>query len=164
MPLLLRKIRKSKWYKSLNVPWLPPGELQADALGNLKTENNKLSLWHIEDNSSNLNQVLIAVLTTLDVPSNIDIALIDSNLVSDIGINMESTKGNTKISNVNINWHRNLIELTANKLMQLAQIIMQHASFKRFSEDEALSLAQKTIDAGTINKTLFKKTFQEYLS
>lgn len=163
MPLLLRKIRKSKWYKSLNVPWLTAGELQADALGNLKTENNKLSLWHIEDDNSNINQVLVALLTTLDVPSNIDIALIDSNIVSGIGIKTESTKGNTKISDVNINWHRNLIELTANKLVQLAHVIMQHASFKRYSEDEALSLVQKAIDTGKITKTIFKETFQEYL-
>ncbi len=164
MSLLLRKTRKSKWYKNLDVPWLPEGELQADALGELITKNNELSFWHIEDNESNLDQVLIALLTTIDAPSNIDIALIDSNLVSEIGIKIESTKGDTKISYVNNNWHRNLIELTANKLMKLAQFIMQDDHIRRFYEDEALSLAQKAIDAGTIKKTMFKEQVQRYLS
>lgn len=164
MPLLLRKTPRSKWYKNPHVPWLPEGELQADALGSLQTKDNKLSLWYIEDDNSNLDQVLTALATTFDGPSNIDIALIDSQIVLDNGFKIETTKGATKIEDANKYWHRNLIELTANKLMQLAQIIMKYACFKRIPEEKILSLVYQAIDAGTIDKAQLKETFQEYLS
>jgi hypothetical protein len=44
VPFFLSKIRKSKWYKHNDVPWLAEGELQADALGDLATNANALSL------------------------------------------------------------------------------------------------------------------------
>jgi hypothetical protein len=43
--LVLRKIRKSKWYKSGSVPWLEEGDLRADALSDLATKGNKLSVY-----------------------------------------------------------------------------------------------------------------------
>ena len=61
MPLFLRIIRKAKWYKNEQVPWLPEGELQADTLTDLSTKSNELSVWHIEDDRSNLEQVVTAL-------------------------------------------------------------------------------------------------------
>ena len=49
MPCILRQIRKAKWYKHPNVPWLNEGELQADALADLITKDNTLSVWMLED-------------------------------------------------------------------------------------------------------------------
>ncbi len=45
MPLFLRKIRKAKWYKINGAAWLPAGEFQADALSDLGTKDNTLSVW-----------------------------------------------------------------------------------------------------------------------
>lgn len=93
MPLVLRKIRKSKWYKTERVSWLEEGQLQADALADLKTTNNELSVWHIEDDKSNLEEVVAALAANCDDVSNLDYALFDQQLLSEIDIRIKATKG-----------------------------------------------------------------------
>lgn len=52
MALVLRKIRKSKWYKSGSVPWLEEGDLRADALSDLATKGNKLSVYLVDGDAN----------------------------------------------------------------------------------------------------------------
>ena len=86
MPFILRTIRKSKWYKHERVPWLVEGELQADALGDLRTSDNELSVWLVEDDESNLEQVVTALAVTRQRISNVDYALFDLQFLSELNI------------------------------------------------------------------------------
>ena len=61
MSFFLRKIRKAKWYKDEKDTWLADGELQADSLVDLKTDDNALSVWYIEHDKSNLKRVIAAL-------------------------------------------------------------------------------------------------------
>lgn len=61
MPTYLRKVRKARWHRNNNVGWLPAGELQADALGDLRTEDNKLSIWRIEGEDQNIHDIIAAI-------------------------------------------------------------------------------------------------------
>ena len=75
MPLLLRKVRSSRWYSREKCPWLEAGELQADPLGDLQTMGNALSVWRIENDESNLRNIILALVRSCDHPQNIDYIL-----------------------------------------------------------------------------------------
>ena len=155
MPLLLRQIRKSRWYDDGGLPWLPVGLLPADPLSDLNTKDNKLSVWHIEDDKSNLEQVVTALAVNRDQVSNLDCALFDQHPLSGINVRIEETKGNTKDKRANI-WHRELVELTAEKLLELARSIMRDGKRTRFSETRIRNLIQRAVESGIIDETKLK--------
>lgn len=163
MPLLLRKIRKSKWYKNPGVPWLPVGELQADALVDLSTKNNELSVWLIDDNKLNLNRVLAALAANLEIVSNFDYALVDEQRVTGIAIKIAESKGDLLDAVVNA-WHRNLSELSAAKLMQLASAVQSHADILRILPNQALALIREAVQQGRIELSKLKPAIQSSLA
>jgi hypothetical protein len=154
MPLLL-KIRKAKWYKNDNVPWLPENEIQADAVGDLRTTDNALSVWYILDRKENLEQVITALASTRDTISNLDYALFEDYVIAELGIRMKNTAGTTPAPNAN-SWHRDLIELTASKLINLANAIMAEAEKSRFSRMAIRELIRNAVDHNKIELARLK--------
>lgn len=67
------------------------GGLQADALKNFKTTENKLSVYQIEniDDRTLVIRVLAAIAAGRDKPGEIDYAIFDSMILKKIGINVE---------------------------------------------------------------------------
>lgn len=63
MPHFLLSITKRKWDK-LDVPWLPSHDIQGDPLGALRLNDGTLSVWHIDDDKSNLDIVITALAVT----------------------------------------------------------------------------------------------------
>ncbi|PJF39618.1 MAG: hypothetical protein CUN54_08230, partial [Phototrophicales bacterium] len=105
---------------------LKPGELPADVFLDLQTDNNKLSVWHLEnENSEHFERLIAALAANQDYPSYIDYALIEAQMLKQIDIRYEQTPGDTADDEVNT-WHYDLVELTAAKLFQLVNAI--HAS------------------------------------
>ena len=80
-----------------------------------------------------------------------DCALFDQQLVSEIDVNIEHTRGKSSYEQANV-WHRDLGELSAEKLMQLATIIMRHGEKQRFSERQVLGLVKHAVDSGSIDR------------
>jgi len=161
VPLLLRKIRKSKWYKNESVPWLQEDQIQADALGDLVTSSNSLSVWLVNDDQSNLEQVVVALASTCDFVSNIDYALFKVELLSGIGIEIEPNEGLTPYSEAN-HWHRDLTRITARKLIKLAELIYTDAQRMRIPEKKVLGLIKdavknKQIDIVDLQENIAKK-------
>lgn len=164
MPLLLRQIRKSRWYKYPDVQWLPLEALQADALVDLKTEDNRLSVWQIEDDESNLDQVIAAVATKRDECSNLDYAVLDAHLLLRINAEIEVTKGDTFYDKANNLWHRNIIELSAENIMELAHMIMQHGTKKRIRHTTVASLIKHAVASGDVDRDRLKAKVQKRIS
>ncbi len=133
MPFLLRTIRKPKWYNHEGTPWLVEGELQADALDDLKTINNTLSVWWVDDSQKNLERVVIAFAANRDSFAQVDYALFDKQILSDLNIKFEKSSGDTPDGEVN-KWHLDLVELTASKRFSLAMTIMVQAQKERISK------------------------------
>jgi hypothetical protein len=152
MPLILRKIRKSKWYKHANVGWLPDGEVQADALGDLKTEENALSVWWLDDNKSNLNDLVAALASKCDTVANLDYALLDIDILSSLGIKLVETDGDSLHRDANDSWHRDLVELSASKLLALASAIASSGETKRIYPNVIIPLIASSVKAGQIDK------------
>lgn len=150
MPLILRKVRRSKWYKHEGVPWLPPGELQADTLVDLKTEDNCLSVWRVEDDKSNLDDLLGALAAKCEVLSNLDYALIAEEVVSALGVKILQTEGTTPNKYVN-KWHHELIELSASKVLDLANAIFRTGETNRARPQQILRLIARAIESQQID-------------
>ncbi|MBI2304825.1 MAG: hypothetical protein HYU86_08800 [Chloroflexi bacterium] len=125
-------------------------------MADLNTTGNKLSVWHVEDDKSNLNQVIVALASNFDYSSNVDYVLFDKNLLSRASIAMEHSKGETLLKEAD-SWHRDLIQLTAQKVVELAKLAMQNGEKKRVSEEEVISLVRKAVETGAIDSGNLKK-------
>ena len=69
---------------------MPAGEVPADALTDLRANNNELSVWSVESDHGNLNVVLAAVASHRDRLDKLDYTLIDEAIL--LPIPMECVK------------------------------------------------------------------------
>lgn len=151
MPLLLRVIRKNRWECPDPYPeWASEGELLADPLGDLFTKENRLSLWHIEDDESNLERIVVGIAGTRDSVSNLDMLLFDVQVLSEVGFKIEHSIGGSIAEEANRNWHRDVVDLTARKIVRLAELMMEKGRCKRLTERRVLTLLKVAAEAGAI--------------
>jgi len=149
--LILVKIELGKWYKADGNPWLKEGELQADALWDLRQTGNKLSVWHIEDDESNLERVVAGLAGTRDHVCNYDVILLDRQIVVGLNIKAIKTDGDGKDSSANAQWHLDLVELTISKIAGLAHALRYKGTPKRFQAWEVQELLNNAVRQGDIN-------------
>ena len=156
MPLILRTLRKNKFVHELQPAWILQDEIQADALKDLETTDNDLSVWLIEEDLSNLDRVLAALAANRDQLANIDFALISLDVLTELGLLFQATPGVTADKEVSL-LHRDLIRLTANRLASLAQAIKRYARLERRSKAQVRSLLLDSIAAGHIDPSSLKE-------
>jgi hypothetical protein len=94
-PFLLRRIDKRRWdWVGEEIPWLPAGELPAAPLTDLQTSiDSVLSVWQIQEDMSNLEEVVAAIAATRDTSDKFDYALFEMEFLAAAGIRPESTRG-----------------------------------------------------------------------
>ena len=155
MPFLLRKIRKNRWYKPDPASWLGLNDLPADPLADLCTSQNTLSVWEIDDAQTNLELVVTALAATCDNLSNLDYALFNRDLVLSLNIEAKPVSGNSPFVDAN-RWHRDLVELSASKLVGLAKAIYSEAVKNRLPESKIRELIKAAVDARRIDATELK--------
>lgn len=148
MPYLLRKIKKSRWYQP-SLPWLANNEIPADPLADLQTTDNSLSVWMIEDDKANLQQVLAAIAANRDHLANVDYAIIKDELVPQL-IKREQTRGKTVDDSANDSFHLEFKEVSASKLLDLAKAIFDHGEKKRILSKDVGKLIKKAVQEGKI--------------
>ena len=151
MSFILRKVRKNKWYKTETVAWLLPGEFQSDPLCDLATSENKLSVYRIEDDCSNLERVVAALAANCDKIANFDCVLCEETILKDIGIKSEQIKGQTPDETVN-DCHLDLIELSASRLVNLAKHLLDRGKVERFLPLDVTNLLVESIQKEYLNK------------
>jgi hypothetical protein len=83
--------------------------------------------------------------------ANVDYALLDHQLLSDLHITMASTRGGTPDEEVNTAWHRDLVELSAGKLVTLATAIFTHAEKQRMPKIRVHQLIVQAVTLGWID-------------
>lgn len=157
MPLILRGIRKGKWNRNPDLGWLGEDEIQADAFGDLSTSGNKLSVWRIEDDQSNLKRIVAAISATKDRVSNLDYALIVQEYLLENGFRFDQTPGTTPDEGAN-SWHLDVVELTATKLVLLADVIHKQSEIIRIPEKTVRGLLIDGIRSGQFDETKLKES------
>jgi hypothetical protein len=160
VPYLLRKIKRSNWFSAGD--WLRANELQADALGDLASKNNELSVWFVSDDNSNLTEVVAALSLSCDYVSIVDYALIDMDLLSSQGFDIAENRGTTPFEGAN-HWHRDLVRLTARKVLELAELVKQ-ARQERCRDKEALSYVAQAIRSGNVDVSKIRPALQQSLA
>ena len=74
MATFLRMTRQGRWLKYPDLEWLQPDELQSDALLDLQTKDNRLSVYRAEGEEE-AKQVVIALAANRESLSNLDYAI-----------------------------------------------------------------------------------------
>src|SRR5687768_2781573 len=92
MAFLLRTINRAKW----SVPdWMGPGDVPADALSDLRTQSNTLSVWLVDENQTNLETIIEAFAAGRNQLDKLDYTLITDQTLPPIPIAVALVEGNT---------------------------------------------------------------------
>src|SRR6266581_8140831 len=94
MPSLLRRIKKGRWLGPCPFA-LAQGDLQAKVLLDLRAEDNRLSVYRIEEDLSNLPRVAGALAAGCDNLDNFDYALFPDDMLKELRISLSKTAGGT---------------------------------------------------------------------
>ena len=119
------------------------------------TSSNTLSVWLVEDNNSNLDEIIVALAVCGDTISNFDYTLINTNLLSSTNIKVEVKEGLTPYSRAN-KWHRDLVELTTYKLFKLAEAVFEHSPRERVQEKKILTMVKDAVQNRYIDRANLK--------
>ena len=126
MPLLLHSVRENRWFKEDAAPWLERGDVPADAVSDLRTTGNELSVWELESDRSNLKRIVCALALGRSEITASGYVVFDSAPLAGIDIGISAEKpGGTPDKGAN-KWHRDLTNLSGNKLVALTRAILQH--------------------------------------
>ena len=153
MTFVFRKIDHKSWWRpdrDTSENWLPKDELRADALQDLKTENNALSVYLLSDDESALDRVIAACAGTRNCVNEVDYVLVDSNVIGDLDFTVRDVLGRTPDDEVN-KWHRDLCELSATKLLTLALTINKYSAVNRRQQKEVGRLLNSAVKSGFID-------------
>ena len=149
MPHYLLKISKRKWDR-LDVPWLEPNQIQADPLGDLRIDKGTLSVWHVNEDKSNLEIVILALAATREKFDKFEYGLFDQELAKSINLKIQNTLGITPIDKANI-WHRDVIELTAEKAFELIRAIFDTFEKERVLGDDIRTQIVNAVKEGNLD-------------
>jgi len=101
------------------------GDVPADALTDLRADNNALSVWRVEpDDHEGLDMALAALASHRQKLANLDYALLDEAILPAIPIKCVKSDGGTPHSAANGALHWDLTELTAQKVLRVAEEMM----------------------------------------
>lgn len=162
MPLVLRATRSNIiWDKSANeYSWLEKNDIAADAVTDLETRENDLSIFVINDDLSQLDRCLSALAANRMRLKPLDYILFDTRVIDQLQLETNDLEGNLRDKEVN-KLHRNIIKLSANKLIKLSNIIMDSCIPNRILDDQVAdiivnSITNKWIEEKSINEKLLE--------
>jgi hypothetical protein len=156
MALCLRKLdRKLPWGDPLgDEPWLAANDLRADALRDLETEENKLSIWELSEEIPQ-SRILAALAAMREHAAKVDFIVFDFAILDELKIARERAGGNTLDAGVN-DRHLDLIQLTARKLSDFGARIRAARRAERYYPKQVVPLIQNSVDRGFIDWRLLK--------
>lgn len=151
MPLLARKITRSKWPKG-ELESVDINQLSADAITScLRTSSNTLSTWEIEDESK-INDVALALVTGSDFPDKMDIVVIDKDKLLEQGFIIENTPGLTKVDDLK-GCHKDLAYLNYATLGTFATLVVESLKYEhvhRFTSTNLKKIVRQAIASGRL--------------
>lgn len=161
--MLLIRVDKPRWeWNSDDSPWIPPGDIPAAPLTDLRTSpNSELSVWYVEDNRTNLERIVAALAGTRDHCDKFDFALFPEVVLTQAQIQSKNSMGNSADRDANSSWHRDLVELTASKLSTLARLIREQGAIERRFEKQVIELIADGVKQGRIEALRLKPALRK---
>ncbi len=161
----MRRIdHKIAWLEIQVTPptWLNDDDIPADLLPELSTENNTMSVYEIEDDKSNLQDVIASLAANRDDVHRLDYVLIKKNLLTGKGLQFQKTDGDTPHKEVNEKYHWNVIELSGNKISVLGNKIL-NSEIESFDRKKIKTIIAEYIKNGTFSENDLKQSLIENL-
>ncbi|MEW5988493.1 MAG: hypothetical protein AB1791_17835 [Chloroflexota bacterium] len=165
MPKVLRVVKGAPLWMNRNpLPWIGQGDIAADYLRDFHTKDNKLSLWKVEEDRSNLDRTIAAYVSMWSRPDNFSCLLFPTEVLDHLTLIREPQPGNTQDEVANF-WHFNLVELTGSKIVALVRNILdsEYDIVIRDIEELSNSLAH-SVQAEHIPFRKLSKPWQEHLN
>ena len=152
-------IRKDRWLRSDGLGWLPDDELLADILADFITKSGKLSIWEIR-NEDDKKRVIVALAADRDHLAKVDYVIFDGSELDTFDILVEQQDGESPVKVVD-NLHYDVHQLTANKLVSLANLVSKDMiDIGRMLKGDVRTSLRQAADEGILDKNRIKKTFR----
>lgn len=158
MPLLVRRINRAKW-EPINIE--DKEDVSADAITNcLKTSNNDLSVWEIE-NESEIENAILALVTgkSQEKLSTLHYVILNKEDILKNGLELNSTSGDTVVEILK-NTHKDISNLTYKKLGIVKTLILESINSEHFTTKKQLkviikkALQEGKVDIDSLNEKL----------
>ncbi|GCC53700.1 hypothetical protein SanaruYs_39450 [Chryseotalea sanaruensis] len=160
MSYLVRKVNKAKWFQ---IDILKDDDVSADALTNcLKTTNNTLSVWRI-DNEADLDSAILAIVANQDHLDTIDIVILEESSLEGYNINIVASPGETPVASL-ISAHRDLSQLTFSKIHDIKNHIVERIrndKLKRYTVASLKKILNSAIERGLVKQEDLKESLRK---
>ena len=121
MPLLVRKIDYPRWdHDVLSGPLM--SDISADAITDLKTKSNTLSVWYAASDDE-VEEAVLAIVGTLTQLDAIDLIPLEQSALQAAGLELQEDTGRTWVKSMEKR-HRNIVKLTYGSLGTIAGIVV----------------------------------------
>lgn len=159
MSFLVRKITRSKWPDD----FCELHDIKADAYTDLRTTNNALSFWRIEEERE-LEDVMLALATGPNCSlEKVTVAWVDEEEFQSKGIEIETSEGDTVIDDLKKR-HRDVCALTYASLGQVSHLLlsaMRDGRCKRFPRSEVKNAVAEALGSGRLESTKLSAQMQK---
>jgi len=157
MAKLLRKIDKHRhWFKTDAQVQLDAGDVPADPLGDLRTSGNKLSVFQVDEDRSNIERIARALACGRERLDDVGYVLFDASVLEKASIELNLIDGKTLDSAVN-KCHADLINLTGNKLVTLARHILLEGELDIIVKKRIFDLVREGVASKELPETVREK-------
>jgi hypothetical protein len=152
--VLLRKVDKRRWdWSPGTIDWVPYGDIPAAPLADFNTSfDSQISVWYVESDKSNLERIIAGIAAGRQTTEKFDYVLFPEEVLMQAGVVVKTTAGASRDKDANENWHRDLVEVSATKLVKLVELVGRAGKINRSSEREVISLIRKSVEGGSIEK------------
>ncbi len=127
MTFFFRKVKDNLDWRNpapKEFPWLQEGEIQSDPVTHIKSQENSISLYEISGGQIQAPRVIAALAAGCQGFDKVDFVIFRKEILEGHGFNIEDKPGTTPDEQVN-RWHRNLVFLSANKIVHFAALVIR---------------------------------------
>ena len=128
MAFLVRKVSRSKWPDRMH----DIGEIRADAVADIRTYNDCLSMWRIDSLSEyDIDRAALALSASSKTSKieKLDLIIVCESDINKLHIEIEDEEGDTIVENLR-GLHCNLVKLKYNSLRDIASLIIDNLFIK----------------------------------
>ncbi len=165
MPKYLRKLgRSGRWLPGPGdfVDEKPAQKFPPTALRDFENDEGNVSVWLVDDELKNLDQILAAIATTRNSSGDVDYVLLEeATIKEELGLEVRVDQGETKDERAN-GWHRNIAIRSSGDLEGLADKIWRAPKTRR-REGAVLNLLVDGIDEGRFREDQLAESLAKHV-
>jgi len=160
MGFYLIAVRWSRWRTCAKPPdWVPTDDVPGTIFADFRVDDKgHLSVWWIDDQRSNCDDVVTALAATRDRPDDLTYVLVDESVFANLGLPIARSKGRTPSLKAN-DYHRDVLDVYGSRLLRIASAFYHRGTLQRVLEvrvEELLrsAVVDKRVDLHKINRIL----------